>query len=219
MYLSGDSLVLLRDLGDILLASCEGVVGWVERDHVRFEGLASASASTSTQSMDKEQEVGNHGELPKSIIVQSPSPPTPYTTLPGLSKDDHPEKEINDARKPSLSVEKKQDDKRASNPFELDSPLATPSVESTRRSFQMPPTPVASSRPTEVGVEAQEELIDDTRRTPASTLNDDPRRESMESVNSSSYGGIGGFMMGGSFDEHEYGGTPGLTEMAGRCHI
>lgn len=224
MYLSGDSLVLLRDLGHILLASCEGVVGWVERGHVRFEGLASVSALALEKGGNGEGE----GEVPRSIIVQSPSPPrTPHITLPTPIKDHVTrEAQVDDilgGQPNSLGVGKKEEDRRASNPFELDSPLATPSVESTRKGFQLPPTPSATLQPRDKGGDVQEELVDDTRRTPTSALPDDPRRESMESVTSSSFGGIGGFMMGGgSFDEHEhvheYGGSPGLTEMAGEHH-
>lgn len=36
MFLTNDKLVILRDMGPVLVASCEGVVGWVRREDVRF---------------------------------------------------------------------------------------------------------------------------------------------------------------------------------------
>ncbi|KAK4687838.1 hypothetical protein P7C73_g2277, partial [Tremellales sp. Uapishka_1] len=61
MYIKGDELVLLRDLGNVMLASCEGVVGWVERDHVEFGQLA--STSTPSSELDVRKRVSGPFEL------------------------------------------------------------------------------------------------------------------------------------------------------------
>lgn len=50
MYIQGDTLVLLRDDGDDFLAYCEGEVGWVKRQNVSLDALASSSAPTSPRS-------------------------------------------------------------------------------------------------------------------------------------------------------------------------
>lgn len=48
MFMEGDTLVVLRDLGDELLAFCEGEVGWVKRENISFDNLASSSSPPSS---------------------------------------------------------------------------------------------------------------------------------------------------------------------------
>ncbi|WOO81227.1 Carabin [Vanrija pseudolonga] len=48
MFMEGDTLVVLRDLGDELLAFCEGEVGWVKRENISFDNLASTSSAPSS---------------------------------------------------------------------------------------------------------------------------------------------------------------------------
>lgn len=71
MYIRNDHLIVLRDLGNVLIASCEGVVGWVRRENLRFVTLASGSANASPI-LDKPQEES----LPITVLT-APSPPPP----------------------------------------------------------------------------------------------------------------------------------------------
>jgi hypothetical protein len=184
MYLSGDSLILLRDLGSILIASCEGVVGWVNKEHVHFDRIASAS-TLSPKSSSSSISVIPHEDLPRTV-VHSPSPPLRHRRLPSVLEQEAGKK---------LSAEPKEEDRRASNPFELDSPLGTPGVESAEKKFEVP----------EEEVQRRESVM------------------SVDSVNSSSFGGIAGFMMGSpSPPASEHGGlnlgresSPGVSEMNG----
>jgi hypothetical protein len=178
MYLEGDSLVLLRDLGPILIASCEGVVGWVKKDHVRFDRLASSSSPTpsspTSAPTSRSESVTPHADLPRTV-VHSPSPPMSTKNLPlPIDHDDQ-------GRKLSLSAESMDEkDKRASNPFELDSPLGTPGVDSAEKHFEVPPTSTTAEEKRAIVAAEEEEW----------------KRESMTSVDSSNFGGIGGFMLG-----------------------
>ncbi|KAI9639156.1 putative rab GTPase activator [Dioszegia hungarica] len=176
MYLEGDSLVLLRDLGPILIASCEGVVGWVKKDHVRFDRLASSSSPTpsspTSAPISRSESVTPHADLPRTV-VHSPSPPMSTKNLP--LPIDHDEQ----GRKLSLLAESMDEkDKRASNPFELDSPLGTPGVDSAEKRFEVPPTSAPAEEKRAMGAAEDEE--------------EEWKRESMTSVDSSNFGGIGG---------------------------
>lgn len=121
MYIKGDELVLLRDLGSVLLASCEGVVGWVQRENVRFDSLASTSrpASPSLPSTD----------LPQTVLT-APSPPAASEPLPGTRTENTttPKPQAILTTAPRLS-------KRESGPFELETPEPTPGIEQSRQRF------------------------------------------------------------------------------------
>jgi hypothetical protein len=49
MYIQGDTLILLKDEGDELLACCEGEVGWVKRQNISLDAMASGSAPSSPE--------------------------------------------------------------------------------------------------------------------------------------------------------------------------
>jgi hypothetical protein len=121
MYIKGDELVLLRDLGSVLLASCEGVVGWVQRENVRFDSLASTSRppSPSLPSTD----------LPRTVLT-APSPPSASEPLPKTRTETTTEAQPETALTtvPRLS-------KRESGPFELESPEPTPGPEQSQQGF------------------------------------------------------------------------------------
>lgn len=211
MYLSGDSLILLRDLGSILIASCEGVVGWVDKSHVKFEHLASTSSPTSkvsqtgstSSSRSGSTSITPHPDLPRTV-VHSPSPPPIHSNLP--IQQDHSSHETK-----KLSAEARSDiDKRVSGPFELDSPLGTPGVEETERGFEVP----------RARVEEDEQEVGNGYR-PESMFSE-------ASANSSAFGGIAGFMMGSDSppgSEHGDGlrlgeeSSPGFSELAGTSFI
>lgn len=135
MYIAGDELILLRDLGDILLASCEGVVGWVRKGDVRFEAVASTSGKSSL-------DLSARDSLPRTILT-APSPPTKPTALP---------------EEPDLS-QATRDLKRVSGPFELDSPQQSPAIEREGQQFfvqQNPPEPEAEKRQSVTSVASSE---------------------------------------------------------------
>ncbi len=106
MYIAGDEVVLLRDLGDVVLASCEGVIGWVRKGDARFVSMASTSGRSS-------QDVHVKNALPRTVLT-APSPPTTQSmTLP-----DEP-----------TAFPGPLDLKRISGPFELESPQQSPGIE------------------------------------------------------------------------------------------
>ncbi|KIR41300.1 rab GTPase activator [Cryptococcus deuterogattii 99/473] len=112
MYIRNDHLIILRDLGNVLIASCEGVVGWVRRENLRFITLASGSANVSPI-LDKPQE----DSLPITVLT-APSPPP--TTSPHAIKS-----ERDDALDtPFIEF------KRSSDPFDLESesPQVSPAL-------------------------------------------------------------------------------------------
>lgn len=117
MYIKGDELILLRELGDILLASCEGVVGWVKRADVRFDSLAGASSSP-RQSHD----LIIRNDLPRTVLTE-PSPPMRSIPLPEAIRHGG-----------ELDAET-MDPRRISGPFELESPQLSPGVEKAGTSF------------------------------------------------------------------------------------
>ncbi|UOH83298.1 hypothetical protein LQV05_006023 [Cryptococcus neoformans] len=136
MYIRNDHLIVLRDMGEVLIASCEGVVGWVRRENLRFVTLASGSAN-SNPILDKQQEES----LPITVLT-APSPPPP-TSPKGVKP------EQNDALGMPLT-----EFKRNSDPFELESesPQVSPALSLSSRgsnsprsdSFFPPPRPPKS---------------------------------------------------------------------------
>lgn len=115
MFLTHDRLVILRDMGDVLVASCEGVVGWVRREDVRIDkvlGLGSPTSSvrnvprplpsdSEMEGSGNDRTSAEHGaedgadslSAPKAIaqgwktVIVSPSPPAHTALLP--DSDDH----------------------------------------------------------------------------------------------------------------------------------
>ena len=172
MYISGDTLILLREEEEVVIAACEGVVGWIKKGDVNFN-LSSH--------VTKE-----NGGIPNTII-QSPTPPTHTIPLPvqdvyaGVDEDEEEGGLEVDAPTP--------DSRRASGPFDLGTPNHSPGIERENTEFfdQVPPLP-ASTTATDVDVGRDEET---QRRI----------RESYRSSASSGLGGIGGFMMGNSGDD------------------
>lgn len=179
MYIQNDHLIILRDLGDVLIASCEGVVGWVRRENLRFVTLASGSANVSPV-LDKPQ-----GESLPITVLTAPSPPPPTSPPQGIKP------EQNDALDTPLI-----EFKRNSDPFELESEspqispalsLSSPGSSSPRSdSFFPPPRPPKSryrqSPSSSVNGKAGDGAREDRERKDSGTSNED-------------VGGIGGSMM------------------------
>jgi hypothetical protein len=110
MFITGDTLILLRELDDVVLASCEGVVGWIKKGDVNF------GFSTGTT------EPG----IPDTII-SSPTPPTRTIPLPQTQDaSEEGEGEV------GLEVDHPTpDSRRASGPFDLGTPNHSPGLESS----------------------------------------------------------------------------------------
>lgn len=106
MFITGDTLILLRELEDVVLASCEGVVGWIKKGDVDF-GISPPSTGLS---------------IPDTI-VSSPTPPTRTVPLP------QPQDASEEA---GLEVDHPTpDSRRASGPFDLGTPNHSPGLESS----------------------------------------------------------------------------------------
>lgn len=114
MYITGDTLVLLRDLGEIVLASCEGVVGWIKAGDVKFSTVAGASSI----------------KVPDTI-VSSPTPPTRTVELPDVDNTPqaytHSEGGLGSATW-SQSSGGTPDARRAIGPFDLGTPQYSPEI-------------------------------------------------------------------------------------------
>lgn len=84
MYMEGDELVILRVVGELLLASCDTVIGWAKRENIRFVSLAGSSSPPRKQSPALLPSPPSFGpsqatkavddEIPTTMI-SSPSPP------------------------------------------------------------------------------------------------------------------------------------------------
>ena len=139
MFIKGDELVLLRELGEVVLASCEGVVGWVRKGQVEFDNVASTSSpppATPKSSIDVPLREG----LPRTVLI-APSPPTVVSSLP-----DHPDLGLNAPRA----------SRRMSGPFEFESPQQSPHSEDHEMRFfenQDPLKRTEGSQEREDGVE------------------------------------------------------------------
>lgn len=53
MYIQGDTLTILKDTGDFILACCEGEVGWVKRENVGFDFTGPLASSSSPSSEER----------------------------------------------------------------------------------------------------------------------------------------------------------------------
>jgi hypothetical protein len=131
MYIRGDHLILLRDLGDgYLLASCEGVVGWVEEECVKLEqgldlkgvadhrvigsravdGQVQASTGRASPSPSPSPPSSPVQSIPKTVVV-SPSPPGKIASLPLLL----PEVRITDVQQDSSPTDNHNGDNESRN--------------------------------------------------------------------------------------------------------
>jgi hypothetical protein len=155
MYISGDTLILLREEEEVVIAACEGVVGWIKKGDVNFN-LSSP--------VTKE-----NGGIPNTII-QSPTPPTHPIPLPADDvyagvDDDEGGLEV-DAPTP--------DSRRASGPFDLGTPNHSPGVERENTEFfdQVPPLPSTTATEVEVGrdEETQRRIRESYRSSASSGL-------------------------------------------------
>jgi hypothetical protein len=151
MYISGDTLILLREESQVVIAACEGVVGWIKKGDVNFH-LSSSG-----------------GGIPNTII-QSPTPPTHPIPLPADDvyagvDDDEGGLEV-DAPTP--------DSRRASGPFDLGTPNHSPGVERENTEFfdQVPPLPSTTATEAEVGrdEETQRRIRESYRSSASSGL-------------------------------------------------
>lgn len=124
MFIAGDELVLLRDLGTVFLASCEGVVGWARRADVRLDSLAGTSSPPRRASV-----VSLAVPLPQTTFT-APSPPVRTGRLPSLEDEPYVPTPMSDSLEPTRT-----DLKRVSGPFELDSPASTPGLETDKQTF------------------------------------------------------------------------------------
>ncbi|WWC69886.1 uncharacterized protein I206_103829 [Kwoniella pini CBS 10737] len=172
MYISGDELILLRDLGEVLLASCEGIIGWVERNNVQFDSLASGSSPSITPPK-------NTMELPKTILT-APSPPRSSSTRHRNFSDT----QLYDNHEDDLQPSRMKDDlKRISGPFELDSPQ---------------PSPVLAEKGED------KSYFENQQTVTKQDQNGENRDSILSSTSSDAFGGIGGFMMGGNQSEDDH---------------
>ncbi|WVQ79628.1 hypothetical protein IAT38_001728 [Cryptococcus sp. DSM 104549] len=173
MYIQNDELILLRDLGEVLLASCEGVVGWVRRGDVKFEGVASSSVGgvgrgtpvgdevqggeeTGDDSGEEGVEEGESGvwemvdPVPRTVLT-APSPPpsaSPPHSYPTISPDWRLSDVDSNTDTDAVGLEEPQlhdAGKRISGPFELDSPFTSPALGNVEKEgfFGAPSAPSA----------------------------------------------------------------------------
>ncbi|WWD16988.1 hypothetical protein CI109_101424 [Kwoniella shandongensis] len=201
MYIKDDELILLRDLGEVLLASCEGIVGWVKRDEVKFDSLASASTSTSPSQgpspvrRRKSSSVDDDSFPPPRTILTAPSPPpTAQKYIPSLTLESPvspPQRGETGTLEPTQKTQREL--KRVSGPFELESPHPSPGLNHPQEYEDEPffPTPTRN------------QVVDEQEKeTSATAVGFGGVRESMVSqASSDGLGGIGGFMMGGPESE------------------
>ncbi|WVQ77904.1 hypothetical protein IAR50_007610 [Cryptococcus sp. DSM 104548] len=200
MFIKGDHLVLLRDLGEVLLASCEGVVGWARKGDLDGVRLASGSAAPSPAPNEPGPASNLEEGLPTTMLT-APSPPPAHVehftqplqaTIAGLGLEGPAREDV-------------RPDSGTSGPFELesDSPQPSPGLSSKdgEGGFYPPPRPPKSKfRQSPAGKEKVREEGGE---------GGEGRKERLGSVASSSeggseaYEGIGGYMMGGGLSSKE----------------
>ncbi|WVF71143.1 hypothetical protein IAT40_005940 [Kwoniella sp. CBS 6097] len=200
MYIEGDELILLRDLGDVFLASCEGIIGWVERKNVKSDSLASSSSSSSSDSAPSSPSSllkpkptlvlpSSNGTVPSAVLI-APSPPNQTSPLPSPIPD------FDDQGDDHELKPRRGDLKRISGPFELESPQASPSLGREDQGFfgrqQAQHLPSQNQGDSETGHKSR------TEETNTGRQEETARDSMMSSTSSEALGGIGGFMMGGT---------------------
>ena len=114
MFIAGDELILLRQLPQVDIASCEGVVGWVSKGLVRFTVTAADPLALGADAAAIDT-------VPRTVLI-APSPPTATQTLPELPET-------------GLDAPKDTQAKRISSPFELETPSLTPTADTADKKF------------------------------------------------------------------------------------
>ena len=176
MFIKGDVLVLLQELPDIVLASCEGVVGWVKKGEVEFDSVASSSSPQASRRSSVE--IPTRDDLPRTVLT-APSPPPQTVDLPESG---------------STHLDAPDQSKRASGPFDFESPAQSPRIELAETNFF------------------------DQQQQGHQPEDDDSKRDSITSIASSeALGGIGGFMMGDSESEADH--EDGIEELTGELLV
>ena len=153
MYIAGDTLVLLRDMGPIALASCEGVVGWINKDSIDFGPNLVTTTTDSKESSTSRVTPG--GLVVPDTIVSSPTPPSKTVSLPPVTMESSDVYVVNEDEDPSpipspspgLGVDygtgsmsgsdgsPRSAGKRASGPFDLGTPQYSPDIHQAEKSF------------------------------------------------------------------------------------
>ena len=203
MFITGDELVLLRELPEVDLAACEGVVGWVKKGLIEFAklpprrssslaGSSQANEATPKSSLD----VPRDDDLPRTILTAaSPSPPSDDRMLPLDVPPNH--------------LDAPRELKRVSGPFELDSPQQSPNLEHFNDRFSIQQAAAArqanSDPPSSAGIVLPQSRPESQTEVARDEEEDDKRQSILSVASSEMYGGIGGFMMShasGSEDSH-----------------
>ncbi|RXK39913.1 hypothetical protein M231_02847 [Tremella mesenterica] len=244
MYIKNDTLVLLRDLGDILLASCEGVVGWARKDGLRILSLAGSTSISPDHPTGLRTVVvspsppTNHIHLPQlddhissPVPLANPSPPhvkptnlegafhhSPHDVNPGTTdalkptpeskrfrREEHVDHDLLELDIPNRSPH------RASGPFDLESPLYSPSVHSPQyhRGAEADGYFGVKNHPSYNDISDPAMIRERNNKEVAGhqvTRNPRNRDSTFSSASSDALGGIGGFMMasrGDSEDDHD----------------
>lgn len=211
MYITGDTLVLLRDVGGgVSLASCEGVVGWIKKDGLDFQPSPGQQAS---------------GLVVPDTIVSSPTPPSKTVDLPrvDLAHDERLEEQDQDEQEGlldataanangSVGSSPSEDMRRSSGPFDLGTPQYSPDIPHLERDEFFDPQ--ASQHPREL-------LYQDTPEREQEYGNRNSgagiRNSVLSTASSEALGGIGGFMMGMGGGVSELADTSIVEELAGEC--
>ncbi|WVQ99720.1 hypothetical protein IAU59_006862 [Kwoniella sp. CBS 9459] len=201
MYIEGDELILLRDLGDVFLASCEGVIGWVERKHINLDSLASSSNSTPSSPTSLKPTLvlpSANGAIPSAVLI-APSPPSQVSPLPA------PIPNFDDVGDEQELRPRRGDLKRISGPFELESPQVSPSLGQEDQGFfrgqQVEQWPSQNQSQSQDRNQYQDELANqrsEDDQNKEGRQEEQVRDSMMSSTSSEALGGIGGFMMGGT---------------------
>lgn len=183
MYITGDTLILLREEEEVVIAACEGVVGWIKRGDVDFKSFPSGSIA---DEITRGQEHGGTKLEVPNTIISSPTPPTKTVELPPLADADGVEVEVDEG---GLEVDHRSpDSRRASGPFDLGTPNHSPGLDQGEVFFEkvdkdVPPLPQV------VKGEGEAEAN---------------RASVLSTASSDALGGIGGFMMGSSGDGESF---------------
>jgi len=182
MYITGDTLILLREEEEVVIAACEGVVGWIKKGDVDFGPSVSTSSSTGAGGGDEDGKTQPELKVPNTII-SSPTPPSKTIELPPI-----PPASTEDEGEGGLEVDHPApDSRRASGPFDLGTPNHSPRLDQQDEFFERdaPPVPPAQKRFSEVEGEGN-------------------RASVLSTASSDALGGIGGFMMGSSGDGESF---------------
>lgn len=113
MYIQGDTLTILKDSGDFILACCEGEVGWVKRENVSFDVSGPLASSSSPSSEEKYP--GTPRDAHQTFV------PADATSYPFGNGDDEPKRLSRKAIPPALVLNRSFNTSSLSN-FDFASP-------------------------------------------------------------------------------------------------